>query len=401
MASLSKTTSNVRKATIVSLIALVLVLIFDVLGKYVESVQPLPSIGGCYTAANSSLGAIPIPDIPAFNLTRTTGATFIFNNRFANFPPSVLIYAIDPTRINLDTVANANRTAAAMGFTNPIAQANNTQFQWSNATNTKQLTFNANTGIWRLATQYFFDPDALRTKVVNQNQSFYSGQAGRILNTLNFSNTTLANPAVTSTYALLGSDGNFTSPLNPASANYVILDVFRNLASTTKRSTASLSEAQAQACNAAANFTGKVYKADPRRGSMRLIVSDQVQNLSTDLYNLEFTDFRYSGITGTYNIISVNDAFSKLQRGEGKLVQIQLSNDDALGPNRDVSISRFSVNADQTELGYFESDTYQPFAFPIFIFKGVFETTDGQTGRFVFYVDAIQRFTVTSTTTSN
>lgn len=401
MASLSRSTENVRKVTLLALLLMVLILLFDFGSRFVESVQPLPSIGGCYAAANGALGAIPIPEIPSLNLTQSANAVFTFNNRFPNFPPSAQVYSIDPTRINLETVPNANRTATALGFSNPIAQANNTQLRWNNSTNTKQLSFNANTGVWQMTTQYFFDPQALLPKTVNQNSNFYLDRASQIISALNFTNTTLQNIVATSTYALLNSDGNFSSPLNPASANYVVLDIFRNLPATVKRSTTNLSEAQASACNSAANFSGKVYKTDPRKGSLRLVVSGQVQNITQDIYALEFTDFRYSGNSGIYNIISVNDAYSRLQRGEGKLMQLQLASDDGLANNRNLSVTRFSVNADQTELAYFETETYSPFAFPIFVFRGVFETADGQTGRFVFYVDAIQRFATASTSASS
>lgn len=392
MSSLSRSTENVRKVTLLALLLVVLIMVFDFGSRFVESVQPLPSIGGCYAAANGALGAIPVPEIPSLNLSQSATATYTFNNRFPNFPPSAQVYSIDPTRINLETVPTANRTAAALGFTNAVAQANNTQFSWSNASNTKQLTFNANTGVWQMTTQYFFDPQALLAKTVNQNSSFYIDRARQLVSNLSFTNTTLQNIVATSTYALLNSDGNFTSPLNPASANYVFIDIFRNLPATIKRSTAALSEAQANACNSAANFSGKVYKTDPRKGSLRLVVSGQVQNLSNDIYALDFTDFRYSGNAGIYNILSVNDAYSRLQRGEGKLMQLQLASDDALANNRNLNVTRFSVNADQTELAYFETDGYSPFAFPIFVFRGVFETAEGQNGRFVFYVDALQRF---------
>jgi len=373
-------------------------LIFDTLGKYVESVQPLPSIGGCFANASSSLGSVPVPDIVSFALPQTAGASFTLNGRFKSFPPTMLVHAIDATRINLDTVDNAKLTATAMGFSNPIASANNTQFQWKTASNTKQLNFNATTGVWKLTTQYFFDPDALKAKTLNQNQSFYPSQAARILKSLNFTNATLTNTVATSIYATIGSDGNFTSPSNPASASYVVLDIFRNLTSTVKRNATTLSEAQVKACDKAENFIGKVFKQDPRRGSLRLIVSDQLQDLKKDLYGLDFTDYRYSGTTGNYNIVTVEQAFTKLQTGEGKLVQIQLSGDETLGSNRQLNVKRFVINADQTELAYFESDKYQPFVFPIFVFKGVLETADGQTGRFIFYIDAVQRFAAGAST---
>lgn len=394
MASLSKSTQNARKFMLLGLVGLAAVLLVDLLGRYVQSVQPLPAIATCYPIANNSLGVAGAINIPSISLAQGSQPTFALNGRFGTFPPTAFVYGVEQPRVALDTLPKAEATAQSIGFTTSTSR--NNVLSWQNASRTRALEFNSVSGKWQLRTQYFFDPVAQRTKQLNQTASFYENRAGTLLGRFGFNDFTFERPISVATFAALQPSGEFINPLNPSSAEYVVLDIYRNLSAANVRSSTQLSEAQRTACKDQPSYQGKVYTADPRVGSLHLVVTNQVQTPADDVMAMDFINYKYSLNAGVYNIVTVEEAYSRLQLGEGKLVLSQLSEDDYFASSKPLNVRRFVINAVQTELAYFEPSEYSPMIMPIYVFRGSLETSDGKSGRFVFYVDALQRLNITN-----
>jgi hypothetical protein len=343
-------------------------------------------------APNNAFGPLPEPVIPNVSIAGDSKPTFdLSNGQLPRFPDTVLVYNISLPRVSFDTLDKTVRSAGQLGFTNTYQEVSSNVLRWQNPSGTRSLEVDNNTGRWQMRTQYFFDTIALLNRQLNTIPNYYGQRGVSIASQLGFTDDSFNQPPSVATFARLGTDGLFTNPLTSASANYVVVDIYRNLPMSALKPTNQLNEAQKQLTNRPQETKGKVYKADPRRGAIRLVVGGDATKTNEDVFAIDFQAYRYSTNYGIYSVVTPQEAITRLQQGKGSLMQIQLLTDDYFGNNKQLSVKRFVIEPTETELAYFEGGDDSKYTYPIYVFKGRVETNDNKTGRFVFYVDALQR----------
>ncbi len=136
-----------------------------------------------------------------------------------------------------------------------------------------------------------------------------------------------------------------------------------------------------------------IYNPDPNLPLIRFLIDDPIQGVS-GIISAYFTNYNIQRTgTGTYDIISPQQAFSKMQGGQGVLSSLYGSSGNPyLTVEPSLYVTRFYVNS--VTLGYYEGQNYHQFLEPIYVFSGIAyfkngSTGTGSTGTFYYYVNAL------------
>ncbi len=396
MATLFQTASQLRRILVFVLIGVIVILVVDNVSRFLNSPNnPFATQLSLYQPADSNFGAIPTPPMTSFTIAKDSNPTFTLAGAFNDFPDTGVVYSIEKPREKLDTVDNAVSVAANMGFTGSYTSISTDEISWTNIQGSRTLIFNKSTQKWRLRTKYLFDPAAQLPKTINPKLDFYQQIGTGIASRLGFDDKSLQQGNVVAQYALLGSDGLFTNPVDQASANYVSIDLFRSLRLALPKTLDQLPSSFSQG-DLAQPVDGQVYRNDPLYGSLfgelHMIVSNQANDLKSDLYELDFTNYTYNYTNYTVReLITPSEAWDKVRQNQGALTQLRLDTADYFSLNQSLTVSKFVADATQSSLGYFEPDPWDGFLYPVYIFHGRAETTQGN-ANFTFFVDALRRF---------
>jgi len=393
MATLSQTSLQLRKVILGFLIFAGVLLLIDTASKFLNSpANPFITVGSFYLAPSGFSGVtLPEPVIASKAIAESSNPSFVTEGVFATFPDTALVYKVERPTQKLNTVENAVQTSTTLGFIGNGTEATQGILTWQNSSGTRNLSFNIVDHIWSMTTQYFQDVDALQAKTMDASISTYESAGRRLVTTLGFSSESMQSPNVIAKFAKLGTNGLFTNPANSAQADYVVIDVQRNLTISMIKPTSQLTEVQKQIKDKPTNLTANVYKEDPRRGSLHVVVSNKAQDFAKDVYEMSFTDFEYTSSYGVYSILTPSEAWNEILLGNGSLVLLKEQTADYFADSQVLEVSRFRATATETELAYFEPNTWEGYVYPIYIFRGRAELVSGKTADFVFYVDAIRR----------
>ncbi len=391
--SLIQTASQIRRGVVIFLVAALVIFLFDTVSKFLTSgINPFNPVVSFYLEPNSTnVGDVPVPKIPSLAIAENSKPEFAVEGVFAAHPDSAFAYKIENPVEKLNTVESAIKTAKALGFTNNYTQAN-ADLTWENTAKTRSLKFNKTSQTWRLRTQYFLDAEALKPKSVTKDLAIYANQAGGIVSTLGFSEQSLTRAKVESMWAKLGINGLFTNPVAAASADYILIDMYRQFDLARLKATTQLPQSQRNV-KPPPEFDGKVYTDDPRVGSLHMVMADGDGDPSRNVYELDFTNYTYNYNYGIYRVLTPAEAWDKVQQGSGSLTLLQNQTADYFAPSVALDVTKFAVDASKTEIAYWEppvTDTNR-FLYPIYVFRGRAELTGGKQGIFVFYADALKR----------
>ncbi|MCA9381906.1 hypothetical protein KC660_00680 [Candidatus Dojkabacteria bacterium] len=126
-----------------------------------------------------------------------------------------------------------------------------------------------------------------------------------------------------------------------------------------------------------------VFNDDPFKANIRAIIAgDRIVVSNIVEFNMNVHEINYEEV-GAYKIITYEEAYNKLIKGDGNLVYI--SDFDS---NKAKKATKFSIN--NAKLGYFEGAQFQQFIQPIYIFSGIMTFADESRADFYFYIPAIK-----------
>lgn len=396
MASLTTTVSLVRRGTVVFLVFSVVILAGDFLLRLVEQAQTnFAAPTSPWVLPDELFGEIPAPKIKSLEINPNSEPTFAVDGDFppiTQTPTTALVYAVPRPRITLSTIDEAVTTARALGFFTEYKESQTedgvTVLKWEREGGVRSLTYEIGNRFerWGMSTQFNFDSTAQLPKSVNTDPDFYTSRAKSIISSLGLNDQTLSDGKQIATLGKLGPDGFLTQPINPSSADYVNVQLHHQLPIALTSQAARDLELDYQ------DQQGTVYRNNPLSGSMGMIVSDQLADTTIDIYSLSYNRFKYNTNSyGVYSIVSPAEAWERIRRGEGSLTLLQLQPFDRFSPNRVLEVEQFTADAASVELGFFEPETWEGYIYPIYVFRGRVDTTDNKVGRFVFYVDALER----------
>lgn len=95
----------------------------------------------------------------------------------------------------------------------------------------------------------------------------------------------------------------------------------------------------------------------------------------------------------TYELQTINEAMAQLEAGQGKIIQVRITNDEQ-PPSFEEYEYPEDINTAKIEkafLAYFLPSDIKETVQPIFVFEGGFETTQGENGKVVIYLPAIKQ----------
>lgn len=392
MSTLYQSATNARKIIFVILIIILLVLGYDVGSGYLKSTpQTVLEAKRFYMTADKAFGNVGVPKISGLKVDTDNNASYLLQNFHGSFPDVAYVYKIEQPKEKLLTFENALKTAETLGFDkNSYKDLGNNNFEWKLQNDSKTLSYNKVSQIWKMNTDYVNNVNAIAKKSLDTPIEGYATRVKSLVNKLGFETSGFSNGKVELRYVSLGFDGNFTTVDRAIDGSYIIADVYRQLDLADLKPAAEQPKPTATE-TVPESFDGYVYTSDPRKGQIRFVISNKLSDYSKDVFDLEFTNYEYNTLRAKYFIITPDEAWTKVQRGQASLVLLQVQGDDYYSQFSELNVSRYVADARRTELAYWEPETWDGFIYPIYIIRGRAELEDGRQASFEFYVDALKR----------
>lgn len=390
MASLYQTSQNARRILIGVLGIVILILLYDTFTRAQQNNLNTNTEKRFYMNPDLKFGEIPTVTIPSLSLAQGSNPIYARLSVFPSSPDVAYVYKIEQPKEKLLTFENALSTAQVLGFTVDMLKEEGKDMSWT-VDGTKTLRFNRDSQEWNLTTSYLDNLEARRRKTISSQTQTYASNATSLLNSLDFSSVFgFRDGQAVVRLALIGVDGSFIETQRPEEAQYVSVNLYRKLPLADLKPDSEQPELDKGEIKPVPR-TGLVYSHDPRQGIFRIVASNNLTDYPKDVFELNYTDFNYTGETGKYYIISADEGWSKVQRGEGSLVSIEPQNVDYFSQYPTVNVRRFEMDARKTTLAYYEPKEWNGYATPIYIFEGTATLDDGNLANFKFFVDAVQR----------
>ena len=387
-ASLMEVTTNARRAVVGCLVFIVLIIGYQALrDRFINPPIVTPGVSDPYLSANNLFGKeLPALSLQSLSLAPSeTQLEYGVENRFGDFPTNVNVYKVSKPREKFGTVETAEEIAGRLGFAGPFAKTTETELQWRSATRT--LTFDKVLKRWKYETNYSTDENAQKEHKINPDKEIYEVGAKTVLSSIGIIMDELERSSA-EVYFMNLDGGQLKEVASPSSADFVQVQLFwQRVAATPKERIVVGGETVP---NEASPVMGNVYRENPVLGSATMILSDNGTS-SENLYGFEMTQWEIDPVSGIYPIITPEEAWDKVQKGEAYLRQLTKNGKSPLGLHEPLVVRRFVTSNEDVSIGYFESTEYSEYQLPIYVFKGRAEMADGTEGEFVFYVDALKR----------
>lgn len=392
MASLYASSNTARKVLIGFLVFAVVILFFDNFGAIRTGIT-----GGStnesrrfYMVANRIFGNLPEFEIPSISIGASITPEYVITSTFSTaFPDVSYVYQVLKPRENFQFLATFEETAAALGFEDDAAVFGPNDYRWQSTDRTRTLRYNSISQVWSLETDLPSNPDAKVAKISSDNIQDYEGKLLNLLRRLNFDSTGFQSPQYDIKFLDLNPEGEFITTSTLLDAEYAEGSVYRVLDQATLKPLADRPVLRTGQV-APQELKGKVYTSDSTKGSLKVLFSYTLNRPLTDVYEMSFTNFEYT-LSGAYQIITPDEGFSRIQSGEGALVSLTLPTDDFFGTIQERGVRRFQIDARRTELAFYEPQEWIGYTFPIYVYYGTAELSDGSLANAVFFMDAVKR----------
>ena len=326
MASLHKSTIWARKLVLVILLFFILVLLFNLFLNLRTQQNPIvvESTQSYFLDQNNLFGSINTPNFS--KITYNTDAKFELDRRHSqNFPNTAYVYKVLKPRSRVLDLSDLEKVVTSLGGFISNYNKDGSIVTWNNQSLTRSFIADLESRTWEYKTKYLEDEVAKSRKNLltakergdKALESEYEKLSRQILGRIGVSSRFgFSEAAVHAEIIERGLDGFFVDVDNPDNAEYVHLSFSRNipLINLKKRP----------------DWPGKtppqepklsrVYSDDPRYGQLEIIVSNQLKDYSKDVFEFNFIDFEYNSSLdqrGVYLIINPDEAWSKIQKGEG------------------------------------------------------------------------------------
>ncbi len=387
--SLYSSSNNARKFLIGFLVFAVVIIFFDNFGTIQRGIGgTTDEASRFYMKSNRIFNDLPEFDIPSINIG-SSNPQYSITSTFSNtFPDVSYVYQVLKPRENFQFLATFEDTAANLGFEEEPQIFGPNDYRWQSADRTKTLRYNSVTQVWSLETDLSANSDA-KVADLTGDASSYQTRLAQLVRTLNFGSTGFTSPQFDLKFLDLNAAGEYIVTSTIDDAEFAAGSVYRVLDQATLKPQ-NERPAVRPGQTAPLDLKGKVYTSDSTNGSFKTLFSYNLSNPAKDVFRINFINFEYT-LTGVYQIITPEEGFSRVQSGEGALVALSTSTDDyfATAPLREVR--RFQIDARRTELAFYEPQEWVGFTYPIYVYYGTAELTDGSLANAVFFMDAIKR----------
>jgi hypothetical protein len=388
MATLYASTNTARKFLIFFLIFAVVVLIWDNIGS-------LPGASGTqednrfFMKANRTFGDLPEFKLNSIPLNTSVKPQYIYQSTFSEtFPDVSYVYQILQPRENFQFLSTFEKTADTFGFeTAPTVDGNT--YSWKSQDGSKTLRYNSVSQVWSLDTDLPANADARSAVLTLNTASNYESRLKSLLKNARFDSKGFEDAVYSVKFLDLNSDGEMIANENPLTSEFGFGTAHRVLPLADLKPSAERPELK-KGQVLPTPFEGKVYTADPRKGSFTTLFSYNMGDMEKDLFELDFINFEYTQI-GAYQIITPIEGFSRIQEGQGALVSLTQPTLDYFENIENASVTKFSIDAKRTEIAFYEPQEWIGYTYPIYIYYGTAELSNGGLANATFFIDAVKR----------
>ncbi len=389
MATLYASTNTARKFLIAFLVFSVAILIFDNLGSLPGSSSVSTEAARFYMKVNRTFGNLPTFEIDSIALDPNSNPQYVVQSAFSTaFPDVSYVYQILQPRENFQFLSSFEDTANTLGFPDSPTVSGN-DYTWVSADGTKTLRYNGVSQVWKLETDLVANADARVARLSLDNVSSYQSRIQSLLKNSNFDSKGFDQAVFDTKFLDLNSEGDLIVTDDALEAEFAFGTAYRTLPLADLKIAAERPELKKGQVLPTA-FTGKTYTADPRKGSFNILFSYNLGTMTKDLYSLDFINFEYTQ-SGVYQIITPTEGFSEIQNGRGALVSLTQPDKDFFGDQSGVSVTRFDIDARRTEIAFYEPQEWIGYTFPIYVYYGTAQLTNGGLANAIFFIDAVKR----------
>jgi|GEM_PF-7069562 len=392
MSKLSRTTKKFRRYVIYFLVFAIVVIIIQSIYRYITSDQ---DIGGPnssqYAYVNELFGEISYPSISSMSVSDESTPSFSISGQFSESAGSVNVYKVNKPRETLGNSKKAQEIADNLNLGTSY-ELNGIILTWRSP-NKELLEYNkltndvrfVNEGI-NIATLRKNKPNFLDIEKINNEVS----SIVRDLSQINFGSQQDARMSY-----LLSAGGGYQTTEIPENADFIRTDfyIYKEIVSTR-----ALTRAQEQDPTTirTESISARLYLDNPTQGTTNIITSNQeLSQFRNDESNDQIREFNELGIdiseeVATYSLRTFEQAWEDVQDGKAFLKYLVKQGEDPLDPYEPTNVKRFIVDPEKSKLGFFTTQEWTVYIFPIYVFEGIAELQDGTTAEFIFYAKAIE-----------
>ncbi len=397
---LSKATKHARKGLIIFLIfaiaTFVFRFIFELTGED-DSQRPGATIDtstGPYLARDGNLGKIPRPNIKRLQLSPNSSPTtsIIDQQILPEKPDTVYVYYYNKPREKLGNTAKGRSVANRLNFTSLERLVSDTELLWQSDDLSRTLTYDKLKDIWSYETDLTREtiPDDIRKNIATVRETDYYEETGiDVISKLGLRDHNFNRGESRIDYINIVNSEIKSAP-SPSTSQFVRIAQHQNILASKTSDRYRPEEGEVLKTDMLAT----IRKPDYLNGSATMIVRGEVTNLVPYLVNFDYTQLNI-GDSGIYKMLSVTDAYVRIQAGEGILYWLKLINTNPFSDYEPLAVLEFEIDASKTQVIYIEpyewieSEPWTNYLQPYYLFEGIAILEDGREADFAVILPAL------------
>jgi len=378
--NLTKTTKSVKKFLIYFAIFVIIIIVADYFTKSYVPITP-PSngiINSNYPQPNIAFMQIPSPQIKNLPLGNSLAKISKNQIKFPDFPPVVNIYKLKPEQENFYEANRARTLASLLKLTSGETKTINNIMYFETMEKDRVLSFDKAQRLWN----YRSSNTNLSKLSISQEDTLISSGIS-FLYQMEINNSDAFQKNVSTCYlTYLDNQGyysnNSTNIINSAK---LILNKEIDLIKPVQ--------------NDLPLLKAPIKRIDYLDGIVNMTIINQGKDIATDMIYFNYKVHDYENTVGIYPIITVSDAYDKIQNNQGFLYRLTEVGSNIFNNNPIPTINEFKINVENTKLIYiesFDSNNLEPwtkYLQPFFLFEGQAQSENNNLYSFSFIVPAL------------
>lgn len=397
---LSKATMHARKGLIIFLIFAVGTFIFRFIYELTTTKEPTDpntittSGSGAYLARDGKLGKIPKAKLKRLQLSPNSSPTtsIIDQQTLPEKPNTAFVYYYNKPREKLGNTSKGKAVATRLNFTSAERLISDTTLLWQSDDLARSLTYDKLKDIWSYKTDLSKEtiPEEIKVSIGTVRQTdFYSNTGIDMISKLGLRDHNFTRGESRVDYINFQNSKVVTSP-NISTSQFVRIAQHQNILAS------QISENYRPAKDEVpkTQLFATIRKPDYLNGSANLIVRGKVESLVPYLVSFDYTQLNI-GDSGVYKMLSVTEAYVRIQNGEGLLYWLKLKNTDPFTDYEPLAVREFKIDATKTQIIYIEpyewieTEPWTNYLPPYYLFEGVAILEDGREADFAIILPAL------------
>jgi len=324
--------------------------------------------------AEASFGSIPKLDFGVLNFAEGSFPEYVLDTktgRLPSFPDRVAVYKLSMPVPRITAEKEAKEFAGSTDFWWSPTKKTLTEFVWSGGEGKRSLYFNIATKKIVLETNPGYLSENLSVGFV-PSPAEAQNKAYDFLKSRGLFTDDLLNAETRTAYVIADKEG-LHETINYLQANLVRVDFYRKVKIDNDNETL-------------------VYGKNPLNATVSVYVASPFEYEKRNSIELTYPIFYYNSPSilpekSDYPVIPVEKAWDFVKNGAGALVYLKKNTDNFYASYAPLAIAKMEMR--DVRLMYHQTEDPTPFLEPIYVFEGVFTTSERESGAFYIYVQAV------------